>query len=176
MTNTLDLRHLATAHESTPGKLAAMSKTYLNIDMENGLLITAPNFESNVLGEEHIRYAALTVHVSIELFKWFASQHAQTKQMTKFNDYFKNYLNIDYRKEKPKITELKQISEIKTEKTDDRNMNVLSTTILGGIALGVGFGIMRQLFSTDTSESEENTAIIGNGCRQIVDQIKTLVF
>lgn len=66
---TVDLRHLALCLERPPEGLAKMSKSYINVELNKNWRIRCSLWDSPILTEAQIDYAAKDCLVAIEIFK-----------------------------------------------------------------------------------------------------------
>lgn len=66
---TFDLRYMAALAKCEPGRLAAMSKAYLNIELDKGEALS--DWDASKFSIWQINYAMKDVYVAIELFKLF---------------------------------------------------------------------------------------------------------
>lgn len=102
---TIDLRYLATECNYPPDGLERLTELYLNVDIQpSDWRLIAVDWKSDKLTEEEIKYAADTVHVTIELFKVFEKKLIDEKcsgNRSKFIDEIcSQYLNEDFPKKK----------------------------------------------------------------------------
>ncbi|XP_055312171.1 exonuclease 3'-5' domain-containing protein 2-like [Sitodiplosis mosellana] len=92
--STLDLRFMATAARCTPGGLKKMAKDYLGIPLDKSTQCS--DWEAPTLSRPQIEYAALDVHVAIQLFKYFAREIAPGQNSKDIIDHLSRYINQNY--------------------------------------------------------------------------------
>lgn len=74
--STFDLRFMAVMSGCRPGGLGEMSKNYINVMLDKNRGITCSDWEAPQLSPKQLDYAVKDAHVSVELFRRFATKIA----------------------------------------------------------------------------------------------------